>query len=264
MVDQENGASVAAVESETEETLVEKARTALSQCNWVVGECASRWTEKYARDRTDADFGNMVGLSADQVFQRRRVWQTFNDVRDEYPSLKWSHFYVAINWDDASECLQWAVENQATIAEMRAWRRAVHGEDLTTDPDPNALQALDYDNMTVRETVEATAGGDVPFEPNSGEAVGAGSGDVTPYAPFRKEARGNVEGEPGEETHSAPSAAPDLSADKVVKRAISGMRRIQQQLSELSSEDFLQLSPELINQLWDTYDELGQDIKRQG
>ncbi|MBR9803402.1 hypothetical protein GYB59_17690 [bacterium] len=264
MSEQENGVTPAVIDYESEEALVEKARVALSQCNWVVGECASQWTEKYARGRTDADFGNMVGLSADQVFQRRRVWQTFHDVRNEYPALKWSHFYVAINWDDAAECLQWAVENQATIAEMRAWRRAVHGEDLTTDPDPNALQALDYDNMTVRDAVEVGAGGDVPFDPNGAEGSVSSSGEVTPYAPFRKDARGNFEGEQSEETPSAPTSAPDLSTDKVVKRAISGLRRIQQQLAELSSEDFLQLPPELINQLWDTYDELGQDIKRQG
>src|SRR5690606_2568366 len=38
---------------------------------------------------------------------------------------------VAINWDDAPEVLQWAQENDATVAEMKAWRRAMHGEDLT-------------------------------------------------------------------------------------------------------------------------------------
>ena len=37
-------------------------------------------------------FGAMVGLSSDQVYQRRRVWETFGDVSESYPSLKWSHF----------------------------------------------------------------------------------------------------------------------------------------------------------------------------
>ena len=94
---------------------------------------AHKWTQKYARGRTDADFALAVGPSADQVFQRRRVWETFADVRAGYASLKWSHFYAASNWDDAPECLQWADENQATVAEMKAWRCALRGEDLTVE-----------------------------------------------------------------------------------------------------------------------------------
>ena len=60
-----------------------------------------KWTEKYARGRTDADFADPVGPEADQVFQRRRVWETFADVHAGYASLKWSHFYAALTWDDA-------------------------------------------------------------------------------------------------------------------------------------------------------------------
>ena len=103
-------------ETRSEEELVSVAQTAVSRCNWVVGACAAQWTRKFARGRTDADFGAMVGLSSDQVYQRRRVWETFGDVHGDYPSLKWSHFYVALTWDDAPECLQWAEENQATVA----------------------------------------------------------------------------------------------------------------------------------------------------
>ena len=103
----------------------------MSDSSWVIGECAAQWTEKYAKGRTDADFGAMVGLSGDQIYQRRRVWETFGDVKDQYAHLKWSHYYIALTWDDAPECLQWAEENQATVAELKAWRRAVNGEDLS-------------------------------------------------------------------------------------------------------------------------------------
>ncbi len=109
---------------ETEEELISKAQSAVSQSNWVVGECAYKWTQRYARGRGDGDFAALLGLTADQVFQRRRVWQTFADVCQNYPALKWSHFYAALTWDDAPECLQWADENQSTVSEMKAWRRA--------------------------------------------------------------------------------------------------------------------------------------------
>ncbi|QDT17861.1 hypothetical protein [Alienimonas californiensis] len=135
-------AAVAAPGSETESQLVETAQLAVSQCNWVVGRCAAEWTKRYARGRTDADFAALVGLSADQVYQRRRVWETFADVRDRYEAdaapgtpkrgPRWSHFYVALTWDDAPECLEWAAENEATVAEMKAYRRALHGEDLSS------------------------------------------------------------------------------------------------------------------------------------
>ena len=70
--------------TESEDELISRAQVAVSQCNWSVGECAYKWTEKYARGRTDADFGVLVGLSPDQVFQRRRVWETFADVHAVY------------------------------------------------------------------------------------------------------------------------------------------------------------------------------------
>lgn len=119
--------------TETERELIESARLALSSCNWTVGECAAKWCERYSRGRNDADFGAMVGLSGDQIYQRRRVWEQFADVVDDHSQLKWSHFYVALTWEDRDEVLAWADENQATVAEMKAWRRMQNGEDLTLD-----------------------------------------------------------------------------------------------------------------------------------
>jgi hypothetical protein len=104
------------VVTETEQELVAQAQVAVSRCNWVVGECAAKWTQKYSKGRTDADFAAKVGLSTDQVYQRRRVWESFAGVRESFPSLKWSHFYAALNWEDAAECFAWTEENEATVA----------------------------------------------------------------------------------------------------------------------------------------------------
>ena len=125
--------STAVAVVETEHELIQTAQRAISGCNWTVGECAAKWTQRFARGRTDADFGTMVGLSGDQVYQRRRVWETFADVCEQYRHLKWSHFYVSLSWNDAPECLAWADENEATVAEMKAWRRLQNGEDLTVE-----------------------------------------------------------------------------------------------------------------------------------
>ena len=226
-------------ETDSEEQLVSKAQTAVSRCNWVVGACAAQWTRKYARGRTDADFGSLVGLSGDQIFQRRRVWETFADVHQDYPRLKWSHFYVAINWDDAPECLQCADENEATVAEMRAWRRALRGEDLSTEapaPDPwggdPAIQFVPEQPVPVRNPGE---GERAPV--GAGARVDAGEREPreTQYAPFRADA-----GKPLPKDGAPESTVlerPRHSAEDLMKRLISTLERANRMLTPSVMEE---------------------------
>lgn len=182
---------------ETEATLVARAQMAVSRCNWEVGECAAIWTKRFARGRTDADFATLVSLSADQVYQRRRVWETFADVYQNYPTLKWSHFYTSLNWDDAAECLQWAQDVQAGVAEMKAWRRAQRGEDLNTAAVDEELGGMDLEPALASEAT--------PFDHSSSFSISAsnsdeGDGEANPtltnrissatqdYAPYKADA----------------------------------------------------------------------------
>ncbi len=142
----------------TEADLIKLAREVTSEEKWIVGRCASLWTKRHARGRTDADFGSAVGMSGDQIFSRRRVWETFADVKTSYPHLEWSHFNVALTWEDSAECLQWAEENQATVAEMKAWRRLQHGEDLTTDADENCSESESVSESVVGQTILSVSG----------------------------------------------------------------------------------------------------------
>ena len=119
---------------EDERACIQRAQAAVSESAWVVGECAYEWTKQWSRGRTDADFGLLVGLSGDEIYKRRRVWEVFGETASKR-NLSFTHHYVAMNWEDANECLEWAEENEASVAEMKAWRRAVHGEDLTTESD---------------------------------------------------------------------------------------------------------------------------------
>jgi hypothetical protein len=230
-----------ATQDASEPELIRIAQQALSRCNWVVGQCACEWTRRYARGRTDADFAQLVGLSADQVYQRRRVWETFGDVVDRYPSLRWSHFYIALNWDDAPECLQWAEENGATVAETRAWRRALRGEDLEApaddstmgdDPSIGRLAAIPADVRSPSDDAFDRSGrraddrddsdADVPFEAtvSSSNRSTAGS-DGDDYAPFRKDAGSAPPRETTEE--SLPDERP---AGQIARRVISTLERV--------------------------------------
>jgi hypothetical protein len=212
------------VESETD--LVTRAQSAISNCNWEVGECAAVWTKRFARGRTDADFAQLVGLSPDQVYQRRRVWETFGDVYGRYAALKWSHFYAAVAWDDAAECLQWAEDIGATVAEMKAWRRAQRGEDLS-EPSEESGNWFPSDPVEVRAP-DAARGG--PGGPSSG--TGARAGDAVPvaagvartadgdeYAPFRDGAVTPASSE------SKPIERPAPTVEQLVRRMTTALER---------------------------------------
>ena len=239
---------------ETEEALIQRAQDALNQCNWVIGECAATWTEKYAKGRTDADFGARIGLSGDQIYQRRRVWETFSDVYEEYPKLKWSHFYAALNWDDSAECLQWADEMQATIAEMKAWRRAQRGEDLTeqAEEDPAAESAVEYisakagfvrdpDDFDDERSPNGSrpSGERPPWEESESSSTVSTAARETEgnYAPFGEGARG-----------TAPTAVADKpkpSTEQTFARLASALERVDKTLTPDVLDHFKDVSPKV-------------------
>ncbi|QDT65943.1 helix-turn-helix domain-containing protein [Calycomorphotria hydatis] len=240
----------------TEQELIETAQVAVSRCNWLVGECAAEWTKRYARGRTDADFARLVGLSSDQVYQRRRVWETFSDVFEEYASLRWSHFYVALNWDDAAECLQWAEENEATVADLRAWRRLSHGEEEEQEPPADAFAGDpsiahfptiptevrvpndDPESLSTRLAAVGVTSGEGFESPELVGAVNRISDGGDNYAPFRADAGSPP---PGESSDSPVRTPP--TADKLISKMASTLERFTEILSP-EMLDSLQSQPE--------------------
>lgn len=231
--------------AESEEQLVSRARDAVSQCNWVVGECATQWTSRYARGRTDSDFGQMVGLSGDQIYQRRRVWEAFGESYHNYPGLKWSFFYVALNWDDSEDCLQWALDANATVSEMRAWRRAQRGEDLFAESSDGysewaAPLGIDTSHIPLSTVVDPAQ----YLAPGQGTRAGVGAGDRQSaptmtmaaresgddYAPFRADA-GSV---PVAARGEGPDVVqrPELTPEQLWKRATTMLERLNKALSD--------------------------------
>ena len=245
-----------AIQAETEQDVISTARLAISNCNWTVGECAATWTERYAKGRTDADFGQLVGLSGDQIYQRRRVWETFSDIRDSYGELKWSHFYVSLTWNDSSECLAWANENKATVAEMKAWRRMQHGEDLTVEAEADLAydeQAAEpgYGEPILERIPEAPFGESDGVRPTSDSfdeshasanrvdvvAGGAESDTNSDYAPFRSGA-GSVAPSSDRSEDQTPRG---LTPEQAVKRVAAAIERAERLLTEPVIDSFQDL-----------------------
>ncbi len=225
----------------TEEQLVATAQEAVYQSNWIVGECAAQWTQRYARGRTDADFAVLVGLSADQVYQRRRVWEAFSERRDEFPHLKWSHYYAALTWDDAVDCLSWAQETLSTVAEMRAWRRARRGEDLTMASLDEAVQFLPTETHPVEMPGDdaGSAGGERGgMGAGAGEMRGAASavardtGAEGEYSPFRTGAANPDAGK---------GSADPPSTEQLTRRMTSALERFVKAMGRDFSSEFQSL-----------------------
>ncbi len=244
--------------NESEEQLVSRAQDAVSQCRWVVGECAAKWTERYARGRTDADFASLIGLTADQIYQRRRVWETFAGVRGELTTLKWSHFYAALNWDDAAECLRWAEETRSTVAEMRAWRRAQRGEDLTIDAADEAVGFIPAVTEFVREPAE-NAAADLDSNVGTGRSAtgdaravlaglarqsGEGKGEAgDEYTPFHS---GAIIPPPRHELTEAPAEAPEPpTTEQHVRRLTNSLERFVKVMTPQFRREFRKLPAEV-------------------
>lgn len=260
-------------ESETEEQLVNRAQESLSSCRWVVGECAAKWTKKFARGRTDADFGNLIGLSGDQVYQRRRVWESFSDVSDQYSRLKWSHFYTALNWDDAMDCLQWADETESSVAEMKAWRRAQRGDDLTVEPDLEEYAGYQPLGMTTAHVVDPESsdrqrrlgrGESPPFDPTDGSETPAMSGlardleQRDDYAPFRSGAMVPQ----GSSEEKVRRVTPPLTTEQLAKRICTTLERCAKAINEQFNDEFADLPGELRERLLDALDEMNDKFDR--
>lgn len=152
-------------DTESEAALIQAAKQAITTCNWKVGEAASMWTARWAKGRTDADFGAAVDLTADQVYQRRRVWDRWGEKPIPYRFLSWSHFYAALTWEDADTYLEWAYANQATVSEMKAYRTAKTAGEFLPPAGERGGAAFE------------TAGGHWEFGENSVGFISATDGD---------------------------------------------------------------------------------------
>ena len=251
-----------------ETAIVEAARLAVSQCNWVIGQCAAEWTERYAEGRTDGDFAELIGLSSDQVYQRRRVWETFADVRTEYAGLRWSHFYAAVTWDDAPDSLGWAEEMGATVAEMRAWRRAQRGDDLTQPDEPSELPPFEPSSILspttthiasfddANESDRPAGSGDESKPRESDEAMAlarqTGESDYSPYSP---DARGEAESEAKADDKPV---RPLLEFKKIAK----AMERLTGQLNGELMPTFHAIPGDVQDRVLESFDDLAAKIEQ--
>ena len=113
----------------------------ISTTNWEKGKIISEWQKSVAEtdlpqhSYSDQYWANMVGgVTPQHVGRLRRTHDRFGHVFTEYKGLYWSHFYAALEWDDAEMWLEGAVQSDWSVAGMRKQRWETLGSDPKDKP----------------------------------------------------------------------------------------------------------------------------------
>ncbi len=182
----------------------------VSQTNWEKGELILQWRNDLievgvpATVYSDEVWSKMVGnVSAQHVGRLRRVFERFGAIQNSLPSLFWSHFQAALDWEDAQQWLEDAASNNWSISQMRVKRWEALGcppdkkpreaevkkatADLDEDANPLYDELIDPKNKVDSSDGEVknfneTFGGD--YGPgDTGPDFGDESGNNVPFKP---------------------------------------------------------------------------------
>lgn len=135
--------SVVLQEASVEE-LKQEGHKVTTASNWTFGEIASRLVAEH--NWTDQQVADEFGKSQQSVNYARRIFERFYQRAGKHVFV-WRDWMKVVAWSDADKCLDWAEEQEATFAEMAAWRRAQNGEDIKTPPKPTAASNLTADDL---------------------------------------------------------------------------------------------------------------------
>jgi len=107
----------------------------VSDANWEKGRIICQWREALqaasvsASEYSDEAWSRRVGgVTGQHVGRLRRVFQRFGESYGIYQGLYWSHFYAALEWDDAEMWLEGAVQNDWSVSQTRRVRWETLGE----------------------------------------------------------------------------------------------------------------------------------------
>ncbi len=146
---------------------------------WERGRIIHQWRTELKRrglprtQYSDAAWCRLVEgrTSPQHVGRLRRVFERFGQVYESYPGLYWSHFYAALDWDDAELWLQGAVENRWTVQQMQQQRAGTLQQPPPPEPQETEVFAWSF---PVYEQNGNTAPGEAEF-PGQGSSSEAAS-----------------------------------------------------------------------------------------
>ncbi len=101
----------------------------ISTTNWDKGRIIHDWrlslitSGSAATEYSDEIWSRLVGgVTPQHVGRLRRVYARFGERREQYPTLFWSHFFAAVEWEDADMWLEGAMQSRWSVSNMRRQR----------------------------------------------------------------------------------------------------------------------------------------------
>ena len=155
----------------------------ISTTNWEKGAIIIEWQDAMAKSDlpkssySDDRWSQLCGGATPQhVGRLRRTHTRFAHVYQEYEGLYWSHFYAALDWDDAEMWLEGALQNDWSVSKMRNARWETMGqrpedkprvEQIVVSEPEEDEQALDTARISDRD--REVAEGPIPEGPDFGD-----------------------------------------------------------------------------------------------
>ncbi len=196
----------------------------ISQTNWEKGRIIFEWRAALAESEAPAAaYADEVwsrhvgGVTPQHVGRLRRVYHRFGEVREQYSGLFWSHFQVALDWEDAEMWLEGAVQNKWSVAKMRQTRAETLGLSQEEAMTPVVAEVDLDEDFTADASAGEGAGGKLAGEPAAAERrTREDDGDGTPSeqeAAAADDVPFDVDEEPQEEAVRPFADLPDLPED---------------------------------------------------
>lgn len=124
----------------------------ISTTNWEKGAIICKWRESLRKSNapssswSDERWSQLVGgVTSQHVGRLRRTSERFGSTYPDYKGLYWSHFYAALDWDDAEMWLEGAVQSQWSVSQMRRQRWETLGSIPEEEPDDGAIVIVEQD-----------------------------------------------------------------------------------------------------------------------
>lgn len=141
----------------------------ISSTNWEKGRIISQWRSALIEagaavtEFSDEAWAKRVGgVTASHVGRLRRVYDVFGASYETYQGLYWTHFLVALDWDDAPLWLEGAVQSRWSVSQMRTQRWQATGGDEQNRPSESELSSgeldEDFDQTMVNDQSGQPAG----------------------------------------------------------------------------------------------------------
>jgi hypothetical protein len=143
------------------EPLVGKWNALVSQTNWEKGALILRWRNKLIAAEqpntvySDEAWARRAGnVTAQHVGRLRRVAERFDETYRDFAGLYWSHFYAALEWDDAELWLEGAVQGDWSVAKMQVERWDALGVSEAHKPQEEDIIVMGLDEETYDNRIE--------------------------------------------------------------------------------------------------------------